>query len=283
MTDLRSSNSGKVVTFFLIIIFILMSSLTAISLFFFQKEVELRKLAELNLEQTKTIEAKLQADVKESKKQAFLLEEKNKEATERIDSLMDELDLEKGVREEIKKENIALKESMEAAGQAKDELAAKLSASEEKIAGLERQLQEQVDRSAQLEKRSQELEQLSQSLEAKINAYASNNSVASIVSPATSSAPPEVQLDKIVVSSTATNAAGEGRVLTVDQDTEFLIFNLGQKDGIAEGTVMSVYRGDQYLGDVKVSRVQPEMSAADFLPPLTSQVVQKDDRVIPKT
>ena len=283
MNHPRSNNSGKVLTIFLIIIFILMSSLTAISLFFFQKEVELRKLSELNLEQTKTIEAKLQADVKEAKKQSFLLEEKNKEATEKIESLMDELDLEKGVREEIKKENLALKEAMDKDSKEKEDLTAKLSSSEEKIAGLEKQLQEEVDRSAQLEKRSQELEQLSQSLESKIKAFDSGNAVASIVPPPQSTekaAPKEVQLDKIVVSP---SGGTEGKVLTVDQDTQFLIFNLGKKDGITEGSVMSVYRGNEYLGDIKVSRVQPEMSAADFIPPLTSQTVQKDDRVIPKT
>ena len=50
---------------------------------------------------------------KEVKKQNFLFQEKNKEADERINGLLDELDLEKGIREEMKLEQAKLKEQVE--------------------------------------------------------------------------------------------------------------------------------------------------------------------------
>jgi len=74
----------------------------------------------------------------------------------------------------------------------------------------------------------------------------------------------------------------EGRVLSVDTETEFVIVNLGKKHGVTIGRVMSVYRGDQYLGDVKVTRIQPEMAAADLILPLTAKMVRKNDQVLVK-
>ena len=76
--------------------------------------------------------------------------------------------------------------------------------------------------------------------------------------------------------------ASQGRVLSVDKENDFLIFNLGEKDGVKPGFLMSIYRGEDYLGDVKVSRVQSEMSAADFVPPFSSQKVRKNDQVVAK-
>ena len=70
--------------------------------------------------------------------------------------------------------------------------------------------------------------------------------------------------------------------MSVDKENDFLIFNLGEKDGVSQGVVMSVYRGSDYLGDVRVSRVQLEMAAADFIPPFSSQKVRKNDQVVLK-
>ena len=77
-------------------------------------------------------------------------------------------------------------------------------------------------------------------------------------------------------------AAPEGRVVMVDTETEFVIVNLGANHGIKEEQVLAVSRGKDQLGEIKVTRVQPEMSAADFIPPLTSRQVRKDDSVVIK-
>jgi hypothetical protein len=61
-----------------------------------------------------------------------------------------------------------------------------------------------------------------------------------------------------------------------------VIVSLGEKDGIVKGALLSIFRGESYLGDVKVSRVLAEMSAADFVPPFKSQNVKKDDQVVIK-
>ena len=63
---------------------------------------------------------------------------------------------------------------------------------------------------------------------------------------------------------------------------EFIVFNLGLKQGVKSDDLLSVYRGDEYLGDVKATRVQDEMSAADIIPPLSPQEVRKNDTVVLK-
>ena len=82
--------------------------------------------------------------------------------------------------------------------------------------------------------------------------------------------------------STLPSDTSDGRILSVDTDTEFVIVNLGEKDGIKRNMFLSVYRGKEYLGDIQITRVQPEMSAADFVPPFSSRSVRKNDQVVAK-
>jgi len=93
--------------------------------------------------------------------------------------------------------------------------------------------------------------------------------------------PPEKQivLDKIVVNS---QDGTKGGILSVDTDAAFVIFNLGAKQGIKPDDVLSVYREGKYLGDIKATRVQDEMSAADIIPPLSSKGISKNDTVVLK-
>ena len=105
--------------------------------------------------------------------------------------------------------------------------------------------------------------------------------------PETAGPPPEtalegdkkVNLDKIIV---ASDEMPEGKILSIDQENAFVIINLGENYGLQEGTQLSVFRKENYLGDIVISRVQPEMAAADFVPPLTGRKIRKNDRVLAK-
>ncbi len=289
------NRSGKTLTIILVVISILSLTLTVIAVFFFQKESELRKMAEDNLAQTKISEAKLQSDLKESKKQGFLLEEKVKEADEKINNLMDELELAEGVRDEIKAENETLKEALENESQSKEQirqqLTEELNNAEEKVGSLEQELNTEKNLRTGLES---QLEQLQNTL--KSQASQGSPSEGSTTDEPPSPDQPQsdetnggtsdtqadregVDLEKIIV---ASSDIPSGKVLSVDKENDFVIFNLGQRHGIVQGLVMSIYRDDNYLGDVKVSRVQDDMSAADFIPPFSSQNVRKNDQIVTK-
>ncbi len=286
---MRKNSSGKVLTIFLVIIAILLISLTAISLFFFQKETERRKDAEVRLEKFKANETRLEAELKEAKKQSFLLEEKNKEMDEQINSLLDDLEVEKGLKDGVKKENLALKEQLDAAMQQRDSIQEQIADNLNNVEALEVQLEAEINLKNELEALNKQLQEKIARLEKAAQeppksgsqqAPAGSNEEglpsSPDIAPATSL---DLELDKIVV---VPPSGLEGRIVNVDTDSEFVIFNLGEKDGITMDNIMSLYRGNEYLGDIKVTSVQPEMSAADVLEPLAIAMVHKNDRVVVK-
>ena len=284
------NSSGKVLTVFLVIIAVLLISLTAVSLFFFQRETEKRKETEFTLEKTKASHARLEEELKETKKQNILLEEKNKEVDEQINSLLDDLEVEKGLKEEVKKENSSLKEQLDAALKERDSLQQQIADNsagfEEKMAALKQELETESNVKQQLEAANKELQEKVTTLEKQIEersqgADLPENTPSDIKKKPNDGSPQSmnVELDKIVV---VPSHGLEGRVINVDTASEFVIFNLGEKDGITADKTFSIYRGTNYLGDVKVTSVQPEMSAADLIPPLSAKMIRKNDRVLVK-
>jgi hypothetical protein len=259
---------GKTTTIFLILGAIILLCLAGISFFFYYNESGLRKQAEDELVQTKDQEARLQADLKEAKKQTFLFEEKNKECDEKVNGLLDDLELEEGLREEIKRESQALKEEIGKEKSAREEMRRKLedelAQAKGKITNLENEL---VSERAQRTELEQKLAETKKEL-----------------LPETTSTPeassPEGERTNVTAPPSAVTS--EGDVLSIDTDSDFIIFSLGEKDGITPGLILSVYRKENYLGDVKVSRVHAAMSAADPLPPLSIRKIRKNDRVVIK-
>ncbi len=247
-------NRGKTLTVLLIVVSILLLSLTGISLFFFQKETDQRKSLENELALAKAAEAKLDTDLKDAKKQIFLHEEKAKEADEKINGLLDELELEKGLREEAKTENAALKEALTGESQAKEKFQADLTAAQAQVTNLEEKLKAQEAKQAELEAKVKTMDEA----EAKI---------------------PEVELEKIVVNPGEISA---GKIISLNNENNFATINLGQDSGLAVDTILSVYRGDKYLGDIKVTRVEAAASVADFVAPFTSKQAKKNDKVTAK-
>ena len=304
--DINRNSSGKVLVIFLVIFVILSLSLAGLAMFFLSKEKERRISTETALQQSVASATKLEAKLQDAIKQGFLLQEKNKEADEKINGLLDELELQEGIREELKKENQALKEKFEKETKAKAELQEKLASNAEaaqRLPELEAQLQTEQGARQELEQKLSAAEERAKTLEEALAKMQQQGveSPAPVPVEAAPEAPQveepqqqetpvikkessgnneEIQLEKIVVA--PAKAAPEGRVVMVDTETEFVIVNLGANHGIKEEQVLAVSRGKDQLGEIKVTRVQPEMSAADFIPPLTSRQVRKDDSVVIK-
>ena len=58
----------------------------------------------------------------------------------------------------------------------------------------------------------------------------------------------------------------QGRVLTVNNEYEFVVINLGQKDGMEAGMPMTVYRSGKEIGKLEILEAHPRISAADIKP-----------------
>ncbi len=77
----------------------------------------------------------------------------------------------------------------------------------------------------------------------------------------------------------AKEKGSEGKVLVVNKEYNFLVFDLGRKDGIEQGAIFSVFHSNKYVGDVKVEKVHDAMSAAGFLTSGLRDKVAEGDRV----
>ena len=149
---MKTNSSGRVLTIFLIIITILSVSSTAIAVFIFQKEKEQRITAEKSLDKKHEELIRLKTELRDIRRQNFLLEEKNKEADEKINNLLDELELEKGLKEEMKRESQAFKKQVKELKEEREQLKAKLKAQKAAIEQLQAQLKEGKDQAEIIER-----------------------------------------------------------------------------------------------------------------------------------
>ncbi|MBF0504349.1 MAG: hypothetical protein HQL14_04515 [Candidatus Omnitrophica bacterium] len=283
------NKAGKTLSIFVVLIIILLVSSTSIGFYLYHKEEHWRKNAESDLEASRASELKLQAQVKDIQGKLGLALDKNKEADQKINSLLDERDLNEGLRNALKKENNELKEQMETLNKTKEKIRADLDDSGAKLAQYQEFLKAAQDKSKDLEARLGQLLETKKSMAAQIDELKAQmrpydkrtpaEQIANeVVSPARSGHD-KLELDKIVVNP---QEGTKGHILSVDKDAQFVVFNLGQKQGVKPEDILSVYRGDEYLGDVKATRVQDEMSAADLIPPFSSGEVRKNDTVVLK-
>ncbi|VAX37735.1 hypothetical protein MNBD_UNCLBAC01-179 [hydrothermal vent metagenome] len=316
---MKLNSSGKTATIFLVIFSVLLISMTAISVFIFQKEKEMRIESEGDLEKKRSEVIELKTEMREVKRKNFLLQEKNKEADERVNSLMDEVELEKGLKEEVKQENVALEEKVEmfiiARKKLDEKIKKKKEDSQKKVAEFKTLLQAEAERLKEIEslkKVNKELEQKNKDLQGQVTKILEEGKLLKednkgsevikemgevkkkvknkvelepiIVTPASGKIAKDNKEKKSVQEEVAQTVANsmKGRIISVDRETEFVIVDLGKKSGIKMGQVMSVYRGKEYLGDIKITRIQPKMSAADLIPPFSSRIVHKNDQVVVK-
>ena len=298
------SKLSKTLTIFIFVIVILLVSATAISFFLYQKEAQTRQTLEIKFKQSQDLQMKLQGDLTEAKKQISILQDKNKEADKKLSDAMDELELEQSVKEEVKKENETLKESLESENKSKEklreDLSQELETAQQRVRMIEDKLKAEQDRGQQLDAKIEDLQNKNRDLENKLTLHpmVDEDNLPKNEEPKVQEAAPSPDSQSAVPASTVIDPAKEkvqldtivvnpvnnvkGKVLSVDNETEFLIFDLGIKDGIKQGDMMSIYRGNDYLGDVKVTRIQEKMSAADFIPPFSSRAARKNDTIVAK-
>jgi len=91
---------------------------------------------------------------------------------------------------------------------------------------------------------------------------------------ASASASP-VQLERIVVSDSA-GATVRGRVLSVNQDWNFVVVDLGWNH-VRIGDVISIFRNEQLLAKARIERVQEQVSVATLLPEWSTAKVEIND------
>jgi len=266
---------------------ILLLCSTSIGFYLYHLEQRLHKSVETQLDISRADGVKLQVQLKDVQGQLTLAQDKNKEADQKINNLLDEKDLNEGLRAALKKENASLKDQMAQIEASKQKLKADLDDADTKLSQFQELLKTAENKSKELEAHLATLAETNKGNETRIKElvadvkrYEQRQPTEQITPKVT--APVQggkVELGKIVVKP---QEGPQGHILTVDTDADFVIFNIGLKQGIKPDDLLSVFRGNDYLGDVKATRVQDEMSAADIVPPLTAKAIQKNDTVVLK-
>ncbi len=275
-----AKTSGKTLTIFLVIFFVLLISVTSISVFFFLQEADQREFVEYNLEQLRVKYDNAENRLKEVEKEKMVLDQKLKEAEAEIDRLEKDADYQEGLAEKFKKDKqeaenslLTIKKQQETV---KAELEVQIKQAQDQVAELKVQLDAALERNKELEQKWQDLQAGKGGM--SIKGPSSDPAAPSGEQVSAGAGVSGIDLDPIVI-----NAVGaKGSIINVDRETDFVIVRLGMEDGLKEGDVLSVYRGETYLGDLKTTRVEQDMAAADFVPPLSSQNIFETDTVVIK-
>lgn len=88
--------------------------------------------------------------------------------------------------------------------------------------------------------------------------------------------PKTIELENIVVKAIRELT---GRVLSFDKENTFVVIDLGSRDDLKLGDILSVYRDDKFIGKVQVEKVREETSAAAILTPWRNVEYKESDEV----
>lgn len=88
----------------------------------------------------------------------------------------------------------------------------------------------------------------------------------------------QVQLERVIIGSEASQSGPRGRVVSIDENWNFVVFDLGW-DTVKIGDTVSIVRNDRVLAKARVERVQEDVAAAAILPDWQDAQIQVNDAV----
>ena len=197
----------------------------------------------------------------------------------KISEINNELTSEKEAKESALSEVASIREASESARKDKAALETQLRSAQEELNGIRDQLTS--------------LEGIKQELEQKLGPKPKEPEVkvpAKSAPMPEEAHPGEVQLEKIVVAPNPQEEVPvvspavplEGKVLVVNREYDFIVINLGQKDGVNLGDTFEVLRKDKSLGQDKVEEVRDTMSVATPGNKDMIKQIKEDDLVLRK-
>jgi len=259
-------------------IILVLLALTGGVFYLYQKEsaknIELEdKLEELNTK-VKITEAKFL----ESQKVLGTLEEKLKDASGQIEALNSKLAAEQSAKEEALAKIEEMRVDLGLQKDLRADLEKKLSQAQSDVRAIQDKLGVMQSEKSVLENKVAVLEQKSNVELGKI-VVSPDAAKAKAAADAKSKKKAKAEPVKKKVEAPA---GPEGKVLVVNKEYSFAVISLGSKDKVAMGDVFSVYHGNNYIGDLKVEKLQESMSAAGFVTEDLKNKVQEGDKVSKK-
>ncbi|MFH0855703.1 MAG: hypothetical protein V1869_04265 [Candidatus Omnitrophota bacterium] len=206
----------------------------------------------------------------EAQKSLSILETKFKDATSQINVLTGQLQQEKASREEAFSKMEQMKADLSQQKESRSDLENKLSKAQDDLRAVRGSLSKIESEKKGLEARIKELEVKSDVELGKI-----------VVSPE-ASAVKEPMIGQAASLPESAAKGLEGKILVLNKEYNFVVINLGSKDGVAVNDEFSVYQGGKNIGDIKVEKVQEVMSAAGFVSEKLKNVIKEGDKILRK-
>ncbi|MDP2044139.1 MAG: hypothetical protein Q8K15_03100 [Candidatus Omnitrophota bacterium] len=251
--------------------------------YFYQKEhaksIQLQEqIDELNARQRVT-EDKLE----ESKKLAMDFQLKLQAAKAQIDSLTGELAGEKTARQEASSKLEQVTADLEQQKASRQDLENKLNQSQDDSKKIKEQIKLIEQQKAELEAKIKSLEPTST---VELGKVVVNNETSAIDAKAKARAEAKMKANqhpiKVEKKEKAPQAKSlEGKIVVVNKENNFVVLNLGSKDGVSMGDEFFVSRAGKTIGSVKVEKVHETMSAAGFTTEL-KDIISENDKVAQK-
>ena len=242
------TKSGKIVTVLLAALILLSLSSTAVIYYYFYNERTSRINLEKQLQETKR---QLEWQTKISKNKIDKINDQLAESRVKIDGLTTQLDTEKIAKGQIILERDNLITELNKKSVSLQESTDRLSKTQERVTTLKEQIA-QLRLQEKTEDETREVRQGAGQLE-------------------------EIELGKIVV---ASEEIPKGEILSVNKKYNFVVINLGEKDAIKLGQIFSIYRKKRFIGNIKIVKLQDELSVADLSADTKINSICKGDKVI---
>jgi outer membrane murein-binding lipoprotein Lpp len=273
------AGKGKVATIILAILVVISLSLTGGIYYLLQKEHAKNLALQQALDELNEKQKRVEEQLNQSKQTIVQLGNNLEEARTQIDNLNKELNQEKVVKEEALSQIKQLKSSLEQQKTLRADLESKLSLTQKDAEKIQARVKELESKKSELEARVTELEEKQKQAQAAVE-------LGKVVVTPEGALPSQETTENASVIEKAAKAAApsefEGKVLVVNKEYDFVVINLGSKDGIGMGDIYSLYHGNQYLGDVKIEKIHDSMAAGGFLSPDIKNKVNEGDRVVKK-
>ncbi len=280
------ADKAKILLVVLIVLMVISLGLAGVLFFSLQKEQTARATLQEELNVVTAAKKSAELKIEETKKKVAELENKITDNNTQIETLNKELLQQKAEKEDAFARVKQMQETLEQQTNLRAVLQEQVAAAEVEAKRMQEELNKIKFLKAGLEEKIKDLEKSSEYVElGKIVVTPETPSLFGTPLPETAEVPAAVANDKVSSGSgsgTKPLPAGaskqpaekakkdisssglEGKVLVVNRDYNFVVINVGSKDGVGIGNEFSVYSNDKLIGVVKVEKVHDSMAAAGF-------------------
>jgi predicted nucleic acid-binding Zn-ribbon protein len=268
----------------LLIVIIVLSLAMAGGVFYFLQQERAKNLAlQDDLQEIKTKQKITETKLQDAQKVISDLEVQLREAKGQIDTLTSGLQQEKTAKEQAVGQIEQLRGELEQQKRLRVELEGRLSQAQDNLKKINSQLETLETKRTELEGKIKDLETKTEGIELGkivVNSETPQAPVEQITAPI----PPTQQSPVAPTVVQRRPVAGlEGKVLVVNEEYNFVVINLGSKDGISVNDVFVVSRDNAQIGEIKVEKVHDAMSAAGFSSKDLKGKIREGDKVARKS